>query len=164
MIFVLHDLLSSAQLREIQQTLPRAHFVDGMQSAGAGAAHAKRNQEVEANSDIDRALSGIFSAALKVNNDFQVITIPRFVSNVLVSRYTEGMHYGDHTDNAVMQGGAHRSDMSMTVFLNDPADYDGGELMLNTDQRPESYKLPAGENGGDKLVHGSGGISQPRAA
>ena len=68
-----------------------------------------------------------------------MITQPHKLSPFLVSRYGEGMRYGDHSDNAVLTGNSgQRSDMSMTIFLADPSDYDGGELVLNTDLRPEN--------------------------
>ena len=60
------------------------------------------------------------------------------------ARYGEGMEYGDHTDNPLMDQGR-RSDMSITIFLNDPSEYEGGELMLNTDISPQAIKLPAGD-------------------
>ena len=86
----------------------------------------------------------IIKEALRGNNDFRLVTQPHRLGPFLFSRYGEGMEYGDHSDNALMDDGSFRSDIAMTVFINEPTDYDGGELVLNTDIQPESYKLPAG--------------------
>jgi PKHD-type hydroxylase len=70
------------------------------------------------------------------------------VAPFILSSYTPGLFYGDHTDNAIMgrQGDKPlRSDLSVTVFLSDQADYDGGELIIDSDLRPTSWKLPAGD-------------------
>ena len=93
-------------------------------------------------------IDATIQAALKANADFQIIAVPYRIATVTVSSYVPGLFYGDHADNAVMgRGGPDllRSDLSMTVFLSDPADYDGGELLLDTDLRPSSWKLPAGD-------------------
>lgn len=143
MIYVLPNILPDALIGKIRKLAEDAEFVDGMRTAGIGVAHSKRNEEMSTDSDVVREINQEVKAGLARNNDFQIITIPRQLSNFLVSRYTPGMTYGDHTDNAIL-GGRMRSDMSMTIFLNDPKDYDGGELVMNTDIRPERYKLPPG--------------------
>ncbi|MCB9959008.1 MAG: Fe2+-dependent dioxygenase [Rhodospirillaceae bacterium] len=143
MIYVLPNILPEGLIGKIRKLAEDAEFVDGMRTAGIGVAHSNRTEEMSADSDVVREINQEVKAGLARNNDFQIITIPRQLSNFLVSRYTPGMTYGDHTDNAIL-GGRMRSDMSMTIFLNDPKDYDGGELVMNTDIRPERYKLPPG--------------------
>ena len=143
MIYHLPNLLPPDAVAKVRQMVEGSDFVDGMQTAGGSVALAKRNEELSAGSDTARAINDEIKGHLARSNDFQVIALPRALSNLLVSRYTPGMHYGDHTDNAIL-GGRMRSDMSLTIFLKNPDDYDGGELALNTDIRPERYKLPAG--------------------
>ncbi|MCA8908735.1 MAG: Fe2+-dependent dioxygenase [Rhodospirillaceae bacterium] len=143
MIYVLPNILPDTLVEKIRQLAADAEFVDGMRTAGIGVAHSKRNEEISTDSDVVQEINQEVKAGLARNNDFQIVTIPRQLSNFLVSRYTPGMTYGDHTDNAIL-GGRMRSDMSMTIFLNDPKEYDGGELVMNTDIRPERYKLPPG--------------------
>jgi PKHD-type hydroxylase len=145
MIFVLPNILSAPALARVRRLAEGANFVDGARTAGSSVRHAKHNREVETESEAARAINREITQALGHNNDFQVITAPRRLSTFLVSRYTTGMRYGDHSDNAVLSGeSGQRSDMSMTLFLNEPDEYDGGALTLNVDLRPESYKLPAG--------------------
>lgn len=147
MIIHLPEILSAEELGEIRQLLGDADFVDGAQTARAYVQPRKNNMEVRIGSADQKKLHGIVMSALQRNNDFRLIAIPRRVANFIFSRYTEGMSYGEHSDNAVMgpQENPFRSDLAMTIFLSDPDEYEGGELVLNTDVRPETYKLPAGD-------------------
>ena len=145
MIFVLPNILNPPTLAKVRRLAEEARYVDGTRTAGSSVRHAKHNREVDTESEAARAINHEITQALGRNNDFQVIAAPRRLSPFLVSRYTTGMHYGDHSDKAVLSGdGGLRSDMSMTLFLNEPEDYDGGSLTLNVDLKPESYKLAAG--------------------
>lgn len=144
MIFVLPNLLDANALDRLGALLRDAKFVDGMQTGGRAVAAIKRNAEVKYESEAHTTCAAIVKEALHASNDFQIVAQPYRIAQILFSRYTAGMEYGDHSDNALMRDGSLRSDVAMTVFLNDPADYDGGELVMNTDIRPELYKLPAG--------------------
>lgn len=137
-------MLDAKALNRLGTLLRNAKFVDGMQTAGGGVAHAKKNTEVVRDSEAHTKCDAIIKEALRGNNDFQIVAQPHRVARFLFSRYTVGMEYGDHSDNALMSDRRFRSDIAMTVFINDPGDYDGGELVMNTDIRPEPYKLPAG--------------------
>ncbi|MDA0342472.1 MAG: 2OG-Fe(II) oxygenase [Proteobacteria bacterium] len=140
MIFVLPNILTPQTLSKVRQLAQAAEFVDGMQTAGNAVRQAKHNREVAVGSEAAQAINLEINRALEANNDFQIVTIPQRLSPFLISRYTTGMRYGDHSDNAVLSGDSpQRSDMSMTLFLNDPDEYDGGALTLNTDLKPESY-------------------------
>jgi PKHD-type hydroxylase len=143
MIFALPNLLTPDEVSRARAAIGDAAFVDGMQTAGVGVAHAKRNEEVAVGSQPQKTVDGIVRAAIERSNDFKIIAMPHTVSPIIVSRYGQGMTYGDHSDNAIL-GGTQRSDMSITVFLADPSEYEGGELVLNTDIRPEAYKLAPG--------------------
>ncbi len=84
-------------------------------------------------------------AALKRSQTFQRATLPRTIRPPLISRYRAGMNYGLHVDNAMMgRGVKERSDISVTVFLSDPGDYDGGELVIDEVHEAREIKLPAG--------------------
>ena len=145
MIFVLPNLLSPELVARIRAQAESEAFVDGQQTAGGSVRHAKSNQELKVGSEKAADINKVIQETLQRNNDFQLIAAPRRLSSFLVSRYTQGMRYGDHSDNAMLSsGGGMRSDMSMTIFLKNPDEYEGGELTLNTDLRPERYKLPAG--------------------
>ena len=145
MIFVLPNLLSADRVAWIRSQTETQPFVDGRQTAGTAVRHAKNNQELKIGSDIVAEINREINEALQRNNDFQIIASPRRLSGFLISKYGSGMRYGDHSDNAILSsGGGMRSDLSMTIFLKNPDEYEGGELTLNTDLRPERYKLPAG--------------------
>ncbi len=146
MIVHLPQVLTREELKNIRAFLKDAEFVDGMQTAGAYADQKKHNMEVRLNSPDGKKIQAIVMAALQRANDFGIITYPRHVGGIIFSCYTKGMFYKDHSDNAIMgRTNPFRSDLAMTIFLNDPGEYDGGELVLDTDVQPEHYKLPAGD-------------------
>lgn len=145
MIFHLPGLLDSDDLATIRAEISAAPFVDGMQTAGPDAAHIKHNSGIAVTSNAHQTLGHIVKEKLLACDDFKHITQLRNISSITFSRYDQGMHYGDHSDFAFMRDGTMRSDLSFTLFLSDPSDYEGGELVLNTDVRPESYKLQAGD-------------------
>ena len=79
------------------------------------------------------------------SSEFQRFAIPKTIQRPLISRYREGMNYGRHVDDALMGGASKtRTDLSVTLFLNDPADYEGGELVIESPMGEEEIKLPAG--------------------
>src|SRR5258708_1818012 len=142
-IFHLPRVLAGEQVAQIRVDLVPAAFVDGMQTGGAYVQSIKNNREAGLGSDVTPRLDRIVQAALAANNDFQIVAAPRKVAPFIFSSYTPGLFYGDHTDNAVMgkgSGDALRADLSMTIFLSDPRDYDGGELVIDTDLAPTAYK------------------------
>jgi PKHD-type hydroxylase len=122
-------------------------FVDGVQTAGSTNNKRKKNEEIQSSSKLRKELSAELRKALQTSNDFRLIAQPNYIGDMLLSRYRHGMFYGDHVDNSIMgiaSGTPWRSDLSFTLFLSDPDSYDGGELVLNTDTRPEAIKLPIG--------------------
>ncbi len=93
--------------------------------------------------------------ALSQNDEFQRVAIPKVVQKPLISRYRKGMNYGLHVDDALMGGDCKvRTDLSVTLFLNDPSEYDGGELAVETAMGEEQIKLPAGT----AVVYASGAL------
>jgi PKHD-type hydroxylase len=148
MAFHLPRLISRDQVAEINASLDTVAYVDGMQTAGANVRNIKRNRQVDGNDPVRLKINATIQAALKASNDFQVIAVPYRIATFTVASYVPGLHYGDHADNAVMgrsSGEPMRSDLSMTVFLSDPGAYEGGELVLDTDLSPQTWKLPAGD-------------------
>ena len=147
MIVVLPSILPPSLLAKLQSAFNEGAFVDGKQTAGQINTGRKRNQEIESSSALRRELAEEVRNALLASNDFRLITQPERIGDAILSRYSDGMFYGDHSDNTVMgrsQGKPWRADISFTLFLADPASYDGGELVLNTDMMPQSFKLPVG--------------------
>jgi PKHD-type hydroxylase len=145
MLLKIEGLLSAAELAQLRTQLADVKFEDGRTTAGVAVRDVKHNLQSAAQ---DQALAGpqqLLGAALVRNELFSQWVLPRRLLPPMFNRYDSGMDYGGHVDNAVMGGGDPlRADVSITVFLTDPADYDGGELVINSDGEPQSVKLAAG--------------------
>lgn len=145
MLVYLESLLTPDQLATIHDYLETADFVDGKRTAGTFAQTVKANEQLKGNSAAAQAIRPLIQTALQHHALFQAAARPKALHPLLISRYTPGMAYGWHTDNAVMgQSPHHRSDLSLTVFLSDPATYSGGELVLDTSLGQQTIKLAAG--------------------
>ncbi|MFH7243408.1 MAG: Fe2+-dependent dioxygenase [Spirulina sp.] len=145
MLVCIDPLLTPGDLATIQTLLKTAEFVDGKLTAGTFAKTVKHNEQIKGDTDTAQAIRQIIQPALLNNPLFQAIARPKAMRPLLISRYTPGMAYGWHTDNAVMgDSPLHRSDLSLTVFLSDPDSYEGGELMLDAGLGDQTIKLPAG--------------------
>ena len=147
MLLTLPDVLPPDQVREVLTALEAGAFVDGRETAENEAALTKRNLQLSATSELRAALSRKISDRLMKNQIFLHATLPKAMTDFHFSRYEPGMEYGDHMDNAVMSLGTDspmRSDLSMTLFLSDPSEYDGGELVVNSEIAPQAVKLPPG--------------------
>jgi len=147
MLLTIPGLLNSAQIAKIHQTLEGAEFADGRLTAGFAAARVKNNQELKPEPERRERLIRILMASLGHNETFRFAALPHRVADPIFARYTPGMTYGDHVDDPIMgtQGPRFRTDVSMTVFLNDPESYDGGELAMRTPFGDRQVKLPAGD-------------------
>ncbi|MEA5465914.1 Fe2+-dependent dioxygenase [Leptothoe sp. PORK10 BA2] len=140
MLFQIADVLSPDELNQLQTELATAEFVDGKTTAGWYAQQVKHNQQLKP--DAGQALKATVQAALGRNPLFQIAVRPKQIHNLRFSRYGVGMSYGTHADNAMM--GGYRADVSFTLFLSDPADYGGGELVIEGADDEQPYKLSAG--------------------
>lgn len=147
MIVCIPNVLDRKALRDIRAIVDKADFVDGRSTAQGRAKRVKANEQISKKTeDGTRGLDGIIIGALRANTEFQRVALPRTIRNPLISRYKPGMQYGLHVDNALMGSGAkERSDLSVTVFLNGPEEYEGGELTIRTHWGEQEIKLPAGE-------------------
>jgi len=147
MIYVLPNIFPPPLIEKLKAAFDTGSFVDGRQTVGNSNSKRKNNEEIQAASGLRKELADEVRNALAASNDFRLLAQPKQIGDILLSRYREGMFYGDHADNSVMgmaRGQPWRSDLSFTLFLSEPDTYEGGELVLNTDMRPESFKLPAG--------------------
>ena len=147
MILCIADVLDGDQLRRARELLAAVQFEDGRATAGWHARTVKRNTQADGGDPRLARLRQEVDQALRSNALFEMAARPARVKPVMFSRYQPGMEYGSHVDDAVMPdgaGGTLRTDVSFTVFLSDPADYDGGELVTDTTAGEQSYKLPAG--------------------
>jgi PKHD-type hydroxylase len=146
MLICIENVIDKETVARFQGWMAEAAFEDGKATAGGTAAMVKKNEQVS--SDPDRPeprlkeMQEIVLDALWANATFMTASQPKDVMPPLFSRYTEGMEYGLHMDNSLM--GNQRIDMSLTLFLCDPTDYDGGELFMYFPTGERSIKLAAG--------------------
>ncbi len=158
MLLTIPELLNQPQLDKLLQVLKDASFVDGRLTAGFAAARVKNNLEMQTDSERMRLLIRIIMASLGHNETFRFAVLPHRVADPIVARYEPGMRYGDHVDDPIMgaNGPRFRTDVSMTIFLNAPETYDGGELVVRTSFGEKRVKLRAG----DAVVYPSSSLHQ----
>lgn len=148
MIITVPEVLQDAQLREARELLETATWVDGRVTAGHQSARAKDNQQLSEDSPAARRLGEMILAALERNPRFVSAALPLKVFPPLFNRYAGGQSFGLHVDNAVrmVRGTPHRvrTDLSATLFLAQPSEYDGGELVVEDTYGAHAIKLPAG--------------------
>ena len=154
MLLQLKNLLTNAELAQARALLlaPDAPWIDGRRSAGEQAVQQKSNLQLAQGSASASALRDLVLGALRREPLVLSAALPRKIFNPLFNRYGgDANHYGPHVDGAVMHSAASgewvRSDLSCTVFFSDPADYDGGELVVHggPGEPPRHVKLPAGD-------------------
>jgi PKHD-type hydroxylase len=149
MMICIANVLTSEALEKVRSHLDSAPFVDGKTTAGWHARLVKHNQQVPANAPALEKVRSIIQTALQQHPVFQMAALPQSIAPILLSRYEPGMSYGSHVDNAYMNAAAigstaMRSDLSMTLFLSDPEDYEGGELVIESSHAEQPVKLAAG--------------------
>ena len=154
MLVQIPRLLSASQVAHVRGVLAGTDWVDGKTTAGAQSAGAKHNLQVLEDAPAARALGDIILSALGQNERFMSASLALRVFPPLFNRYDQGMNFGAHIDNAIRfvkpsLGTAApirvRTDMSATLFLTDPADYDGGELVVEDTFGSHAVKLAAGD-------------------
>lgn len=143
------ELLTADELRECRALLEGADWIPGRGTAGVQAAQVKDNEQLPPDGEAARALRAIVTRALDRSPLFLSATLPKRLYPPQVNRYTPAhSHYGRHVDNAVrfLDGGQRlRADLSCTLFLSDPAEYDGGELVIHAPGEQRRVRLPAGQ-------------------
>lgn len=147
MLLRIQKVFDEDKLQNIREMLSKAEFVDGKRSAGKSAQRVKHNEEMHPTSLQADYLDRMIMNNLADNEEFRRGALPHQASQPVFARYTKDMAYGEHIDDPVMgtSGGRFRSDIAVTVFLNDPIEYSGGELVINTNFGEHSIKLPAGD-------------------
>ncbi|MDO5622497.1 MAG: Fe2+-dependent dioxygenase [Paracoccus sp. (in: a-proteobacteria)] len=149
MLIQVPDVLTKDELSHIRQRLSDGAWQDGRETAGDQAAKSKLNLQIPPDSDLARELSDIVLRALARNETYTTAALPLRVLPPMFNRYDVGMTFGAHTDNSIRtipgSGGMRmRADVSTTIFLTEPDEYEGGELIVEDTYGPHSVKLPAG--------------------
>ena len=146
MLIELNNVLSAEQLLAVRQLLSEGSFVDGRASAGEQARREKNNLEFVANTEKTSAINNLVMGALVRHPVYLNAGLPVRVAAPFYSRYLAGMEYGSHIDDPIMgQSDRYRSDIAITIFLNDPSEYRGGELEIETEFGPQQVKKAAGD-------------------
>ena len=145
MLTCIPDILDWTEIKKIRAAIAESEFEDGKKTAGYRAKRVKHNLQMDRSSEAAKAVKAIILTGLRRNPTFQRVALPKTIRPPLISRYREGMNYGLHVDDAMMGGSPkERTDISVTVFLSDPGDYDGGETVMNSPFGEQEIKLPAG--------------------
>ncbi len=145
-MLLIADVLSAEDLDRVRKGLAEAPFADGRRTAGGAARQVKANRQAQGADDRVRALARFIRQAMERSGPFRIYARPARWSPVLFNRYGPGERYGLHMDDAIMgeDDARLRSDLSFTLFLSDPADYAGGELVLEGSDGERSVKPAAG--------------------
>jgi PKHD-type hydroxylase len=145
----IRGILTAEAVRHVRDTLVTAAWADGRVTAGEQSGLAKHNLQLAEGAPQAKVLGELVLKALAANPHFMSAALPLKVYPPLFNRYGPGMGFGDHIDNAIrvspVTGARYRTDLSCTLFLSDPDDYDGGELVFEDGVAARTLKLPAGD-------------------
>jgi PKHD-type hydroxylase len=159
MMLHIPGVLGPDQVEAMRARLAATDWIDGRASVGSQGARVKRNRQLAEGSPLAVELGQMVSAALMANPLFFSSVLPLRILPPFFNSYAGGEHYGLHVDGAIrmQRGGAPvRSDVSCTVFLSDPSEYDGGELTVVDTYGTHEVKLPAG----DAIVYPSSSVHE----
>jgi PKHD-type hydroxylase len=151
MLICVPGVLSKDDVADFRRIMDASAWEDGRSTAGAQSAMVKRNEQLPPDSEVARQLGNRIISALTANPRFLSAAVPRHIFPPLFNRYaaSDGHHFGVHVDNAVrgdrLTGLRIRTDLSVTLFLAEPDDYDGGELVIEDFYGSHEVKLPAGD-------------------
>ncbi len=148
MLLQIPNVLTKSEIGDVRAILDAAEWVDGRVTAGHQSARAKDNEQIPESDPAARQVGERIVAALARSPLFRSAALPLHVFPPLFNRYSGGQSFGSHVDNAIRQiaGTAHqlRTDLAATLFLSEPAEYDGGELVIEDTFGVQSVKLEAG--------------------
>jgi PKHD-type hydroxylase len=148
MLLHIPEVLTQEEVSRARGKLDAATWIDGRVTAGPQSARVKRNEQLGEGDSVAEEIGDVILSALQKNALFLSAALPLRVFPPLFNRYEGGHSFGNHVDNAIRQitGTGHRirTDLSATLFLSGPEEYDGGELLVEDTYGVHSVKLPAG--------------------
>lgn len=146
MLTIIENVLDTDQRSLLSGLIARLTWEDGAKTAGKTARRVKQNLQADLSTDVGKKVSGMLSRAILDHSVVKAAAQPSQMSRLLVSKTGPGGGYGRHFDNAFMSNGdgAVRTDLSFTLFLNDPNDYAGGALEIELAGHAQDIKLKAG--------------------
>lgn len=149
MLICIPQLLDKTEVATARGQLARADWIDGRATTGAQSTSVKDNRQVPQNSEVGRALADLVLGAIGRSALLLSASMPARVLPPMFSSYTTGQQFGIHVDNAIRAVPGSpvriRTDLSCTLFLSEPDEYDGGELEIETRFGAQAVKLPAGD-------------------
>jgi PKHD-type hydroxylase len=147
MLLHIPGVFAKDEVATLRARLDAGPWADGNATSGHQSATAKVNRQLPEDSVEAREVGQIVHQALQANPMFVSAALPHTVFPPLFNRYEGGEHFDVHVDNAIRQRGGTRirSDLSATLFLSEPEDYEGGELIVEEMYGPQTIKLPAGD-------------------
>lgn len=147
MLITIPKVLNKEDISVIQDLMATANFREGSTSAGSEAVRVKNNQEMFISEVETQRLNNLVMGKLLQHPDYISAAFASKIATPYYAKYTKGMHYGKHVDDPVMgpANQRYRSDISITIFLNEPDDYEGGELVISTAFGEQKIKLNAGD-------------------
>lgn len=145
MILCIDRLLQTDELKQVQQLLTTVPYASGRRTAGWHALQVKHTEQANPAEPATEQADHIIHQAMSNHVLFQAACLPYHIRHCLFARYRDSMEYGSHVDDAIMGQPAMRADIAVTVFLNHAADYEGGELIIETSAGEQGYKLEAGQ-------------------
>lgn len=152
MFLTLANILDEDDLERVHKRLGTLDWEDGARTAGGRARSVKRNQQADLSEKPGQGLRQFIMDSIQRSSVIQAAARPKSWSRLMISRTQDDGAYGNHVDNAMM--GSLRTDLSFTLFLSDPASYDGGELVIDLPGGQQSAKPAAG----DLVLYPSGAI------
>jgi PKHD-type hydroxylase len=142
------DILSKSEVADFRRLMAAETWEDGRSTAGAQSAEVKQNHQLPPDGETSRALGRRVISALTANTLFISAAVPLHIFPPLFNRYVPGQFFGEHVDNCIrgdkLTGMRIRTDLSATLFLSEPDEYDGGELIIDDYYGSHRVKLPAG--------------------
>jgi PKHD-type hydroxylase len=152
------SVLTADEVAEVRGRIGVADWVDGRATAGHLSSEVKRNRQSAENDPATLAAAAVVRAALARSSVFASAALPARIAPPLFNRHGIGEYYGEHFDSAIrpVAGATIRLDLSATLFLSEPAEYTGGELVIRSPTGSEAFKFAAG----DLLIYSSGAIHQ----
>lgn len=147
MLLWIQKLLDANEIETLRRIGAKGTFLDGgLTAPELGKKGVKKNLELKLRSKQQQDVAETVLGALERNETFRTAALPKTIQRPILSKYETGMFYGTHIDNPIQRSPeVMRLDMSITIFLNDPGSYGGGELVLDTGYGEKAVKLPAGD-------------------
>ena len=159
MLVSIEQVLDTENVKKFRDLMEQSQWQDGKLTAGSQAVHVKANEQLKDGSELVLQLGNAILQALAIHPGFISAALPQKIFPPKFNRYTDNGHYGLHVDNAIMylpDNQWMRTDLSATLFLSEPDEYEGGELSIETDYGVQEIKL----NAGDMVLYPSTSLHQ----